>query len=82
LFAFDNATSHATFSPDALIANRMNLSPAGKQKKMRKTSYFCERQKYEQDIVFPSDYHILKLCGEAKRLREVIMERELWPEED
>ncbi|CAG8676892.1 15978_t:CDS:2, partial [Racocetra fulgida] len=81
LFVFDNATSHVTFSPDALIANRMNLNPAEKQKKMRNTSYFHEGIKYDQDMVFPSDYHISKLCGEAKGLREVLTERGLWPEE-
>ncbi|CAG8837894.1 10562_t:CDS:2, partial [Racocetra persica] len=40
LFAFDNATSHAIFSPNALIANYMNLGLAGKQEKLRSTSYF------------------------------------------
>ncbi|CAG8800953.1 6328_t:CDS:1, partial [Racocetra fulgida] len=81
LFAFDNATSHATFSLDTLIANHMNLNPAGKQEKIRNISYFRERIKYDQDIVFPSDYHIPKLCGEAKGLREVLTKRGLWPEE-
>jgi hypothetical protein len=35
VFAFDNATSHAAFAPDALVAKRMNLGPKGKQPKMR-----------------------------------------------
>ncbi|CCI41894.1 unnamed protein product [Albugo candida] len=35
LFAFDNATSHAAFAGDALVAKRMNLGPGGKQPKMR-----------------------------------------------
>ncbi|CAG8834180.1 6711_t:CDS:1, partial [Gigaspora margarita] len=34
LFAFDNATSHAAYADDALLANNMNLSPGGKQAKM------------------------------------------------
>ncbi|CAG8832359.1 16128_t:CDS:2, partial [Gigaspora margarita] len=34
LFAFDNATSHATYVDDALLANNMNLLSGGKQAKM------------------------------------------------
>ena len=30
LFAFDNVSSHAAFSPNALIAKYMNLNPGGK----------------------------------------------------
>ena len=58
LFAFDNASSHATFSPDALIANYMNLSPGEKQRKMRST-YFGEG--IRQNMIFPLDYHITEL---------------------
>ena len=32
IFAFDNATSHAAYAEDALIASRMNLKPGGKGK--------------------------------------------------
>ncbi len=39
LFAFDNASSHAAFSPDVLIAKHMNLSPGGKQRKMCSTNF-------------------------------------------
>ena len=31
LFAFDNASNHSAFAPDALIAANMNLSPGEKQ---------------------------------------------------
>jgi hypothetical protein len=43
LFTFDNASSHAAFSPDVLIAKHMNLSPGGKQPKMRRTYFGDER---------------------------------------
>ena len=39
LFAFDNSTCHAAFSKDALVANRMNLNPGGKQPLMQ-DAYF------------------------------------------
>jgi len=78
LFAFDNASSHATFSPDALIAKYMNLSPGGKQPKMRRTYFGDER--FQQDMIFPLDYHIPKLRGQPKGLKQVLTERGLWPD--
>ncbi|CAG8756826.1 600_t:CDS:1 [Cetraspora pellucida] len=77
LFVFDNATSHAIFSPDALIANYMNLGPAGKQEKLCSRSYFREGIGYDKDMIFSSDYHILELHREAKGLREVLREKGL-----
>ena len=77
LFAFDNASSHAAFSPDALIAKHMNLSPGGKQSKMCST-YFGEG--IQQEMVFPLNYHIPKLRGQPKGLKQVLTERELWPD--
>ncbi|CAG8837121.1 8961_t:CDS:2, partial [Cetraspora pellucida] len=59
----------------------MNLGPAGKQEKLRSTSYFRKGRKYDQDMVFASDYHITELRGEAKGLKEVLKKRGLWPEE-
>ncbi|CAG8718221.1 13358_t:CDS:2 [Rhizophagus irregularis] len=79
LFAFDNASSHATFSPDALIAKNMNLNPGGKQPKMRRT-YFGD-ENIQQDMIFPSDYCISNLRGQPKGLKQVLMERGLWPNE-
>ncbi|CAB4416861.1 unnamed protein product [Rhizophagus irregularis] len=79
LFAFDNASSHATFSPDALIAKNMNLNPGGKQPKIRRT-YFGD-ENIQQDMIFPSDYHISNLRGQPKGLKQVLMERGLWPNE-
>ncbi|CAG8827726.1 14992_t:CDS:2, partial [Cetraspora pellucida] len=81
LFAFDNATSHSAFSRNALIANHMNLGPAGKQEKLHSTSYFHKGRKYDQDMVFLSDYYISELRGKAKGLKEVLKKRGLWPEE-
>ncbi|CAG8449812.1 7874_t:CDS:2 [Scutellospora calospora] len=39
LFAFDNTTGHCAYAEDALLAKNMNLSPYGKQPKMRSTTY-------------------------------------------
>ncbi|CAG8843627.1 45916_t:CDS:2, partial [Gigaspora margarita] len=48
----------------------------------------CQRMRlklgirYDQNMIFPSDYCIPKLRGEAKGLREVLRERGLWPEKE
>jgi hypothetical protein len=76
LFAFDNSTNHAAFRPDALVAERMNKGPGGKQPKMRKA--FWGPQRTEQLMVWPNDYHDLKLRGQPKGLEQVLRERGLW----
>ncbi|KAF0453618.1 hypothetical protein F8M41_001709 [Gigaspora margarita] len=81
LYAFDNATSHATFLFDTLIANYMNLSSSKNQEKLYSKSYFYEERKYDQGMVFLLDYCISKLCEEAKGLKEVLTEKELWSKE-
>ncbi|CAG8851433.1 14081_t:CDS:1, partial [Gigaspora margarita] len=48
----------------------MNLSSAEQQEKMNSILYFCDEEKHNQYIVFSSDYCILELCGEAKRLKK------------
>ncbi|CAG8828449.1 35402_t:CDS:2, partial [Gigaspora margarita] len=50
--------------------------------KLRSTSYFHEGIRYDQNMIFPSDYRILELCGKAKGLKEVLRERGLWPEKE
>lgn len=52
LFAFDNAASHSAFSPDALVASKMNLRAGGKQPKMR-NGWFEGRS---QSMIFPDDH--------------------------
>ena len=76
LFTFNNASSHTAFSPDALIAKHMNLSPGGKQPKMRSTNF---GEGVQQEMIFPLDYHISKLRGQPKGLKQVLTERGLWP---
>ncbi|CAG8757832.1 17169_t:CDS:1, partial [Gigaspora margarita] len=72
--------SHAAFLHNALITKYMILSSVEQQEKICSISYFCNREKHNQDMVFLSNYCILKLHGEAKGLKEVLRERGLWPE--
>ncbi|CAG8645860.1 30914_t:CDS:2, partial [Racocetra persica] len=78
LFVFDNATSHAAYADNALVANNMNLSPGGKQAKMRSTTY---GNNIRQDMCFSMDYKIPELRKEPKGLREILKERKLWHDE-
>ncbi|CAG8840424.1 30148_t:CDS:1, partial [Racocetra persica] len=41
---------------------------------------YGENKESDQDMIFSSDYRIPELRGEAKGLKEVLRERELWPE--
>ncbi|CAG8813997.1 9149_t:CDS:2, partial [Racocetra persica] len=67
LFAFDNATGHCVYAEDALLAKNMNLSPGGKQPKMRSTTY---GDNIPQDMCFPEDYENPDLCGKPKGLKQ------------
>ncbi|CAG8811388.1 10704_t:CDS:2, partial [Gigaspora margarita] len=78
LFAFNNATSYAAFSHNALITKYLNLSFTKKQEKMHSISYFYDGEKHNQNMVFPSNYHIPELRDKAKGLKEVLRERGLW----
>jgi len=55
----------------------MNLSSGEKQPNMHNT-YFDEG--IQQEMVFPLNYHILKLREQQKGLKQVLTERELWPD--
>ncbi|CAJ0645937.1 7906_t:CDS:2, partial [Entrophospora sp. SA101] len=68
LFAFDNATSHAAFANDALVASKMNWNDGGSQPKMRDTAF----NGAEQKMVYPN--------GIQKGMKTILMERGLFKE--
>ena len=70
LFLFDNATSHAAFAPDALLAKRMNLRPGGEQTILHPGAYSHMGHSYVQEMVDP--------MGVPKGLKTVLQERGLW----
>ena len=73
LFAFDNASNHASFAADALVAGRMNLGSGGKQPLLR--DGFDHAQGVVQRMVFENGH---PLCGQAKGIKVVLQERGLW----
>jgi hypothetical protein len=76
VFAFDNSSAHAAFAADALNARAMNVNPGGKQPKMRDTMFNGQ----VQSMVFPDDHPDPSLRGNAKGMRVVLKERQLWKE--
>lgn len=83
VFAFDNSSGHACKAKDALVANRMNLRPGGKQPEMHDTMW---GDGIKQSMVFkegdtdwvtglPIDR---ELIGKPKGMKRVLQERGLW----
>ena len=75
-FAFDNASNHCAYAPDALLATKMNLGPGGKQPLLR--DGWDHSQNLPQPMVFGQDYPVLALRGKPKGIRQVLLERGLW----
>lgn len=83
LFAFDNSSGHACKAGDALVANRMNLRPGGKQPVMHSTKW---GEGIEQSMVFVNgdrDWDTgmpipPELIGKPKGIKRVLQERGLW----
>lgn len=76
LWAFDNATNHSSFHPEALVAARMNLSPGGKQAVMREG--FDHNRQLPQAMVFANNHRDPALRGKPKGAQHVLQERGLW----
>jgi hypothetical protein len=83
VFAFDNSSGHACKAKDALVANRMNLRPGGKQPEMHDTMW---GDGIRQSMVFkegdtdwvtglPIDREFI---GKPKGMKRVLQERGLW----
>ena len=68
VFAFDNATSHAAYAEDALIASRMNIKPGGKGK-------------FKDGLMPDGSVQSMHLPnGQPKGIKMILEERGLWPQ--
>jgi len=76
LFAFDNASNHAAFAPDALVAAKMNLGPGGRQPLLREGWDYNKNM--PQTMVFGENDPIPSRRGKAKGIQQVLKERGLW----
>ena len=75
-FAFDNASNHCAYTPDALIASKMNLGSGGKQPRLRDGWHLTSNQPHS--MVFSQDHPTPELRGQPKGIRQVLYERGLW----
>ena len=80
LFAFDNASSHCAYAEDALIAERMNFGPGGKQPWMRDGFYVKHDRRRPQRMSFSALHENPNLANAPKGLKQVLVERGLWRE--
>ncbi|GBC05634.1 hypothetical protein RclHR1_06330004 [Rhizophagus clarus] len=68
VFTFNNATSHAAYAKDALIASKMNLNPGGKRK-------------FRNGIMPDRSIQLMHFSdGRPKGIRLILKECKLWPE--
>lgn len=70
LFAFDNASNHCCFAPDALIVSKINQNPGGSQPLMR--DGFIHSKQLPQSMVFSQNHVISRLRGKAKGIEQIL----------
>ena len=89
VWIFDCLSAHDSFGDNALNINNMNVRPGGKQRKLRDTVIplnnpppkpGCpDTRGQPQKMVYSEDHPDPDLCGKAKGLRAVLMERtSIW----
>ncbi|CAK5263642.1 unnamed protein product [Mycena citricolor] len=75
LFMIDNSQGHSAYAEDALVVNRMNLNPGGKQALMRPGWFIKDGRTVSQPMVFEPGH---ASAGKAKGMKAVLQERGLW----
>ena len=77
LFAFDNASNHCCFAPDALLASNISLNPGGKQPCMREG--FDHGRGLPQAMIYSGNHPHSAVRGKPKGAEAILHERGLWP---
>ncbi|KAF7309543.1 hypothetical protein MIND_00325200 [Mycena indigotica] len=78
LFLIDNSQGHSAYSEDALLPQRMNLNPGGKQARMRNGWYTVNGRKVIQPMNYPNTHPNSALRGVQKGMKAVLEERGKW----
>jgi hypothetical protein len=76
IWRFDHSSNHTAKAADALDATKMNVGPGGKQPKMR-SSTVLDLGSPLSDKVLHMVFEVGPQCGQAKGLKQVLLER--WP---
>lgn len=80
LFLFDNATSHAVYSEDALRVRKMNKGIGGKQPFLRDGWFDKEGQRQLQSMTFLGPDSLPEIIVPVQKgVQMVLEERGLWP---
>lgn len=83
LFAFDNASNHSCFAADALVVSKMNLNPGGANVPIMRDGFAHKdgQMGWVQPMQFGDgeDGQFQSFRGKAKGIRQILIERELWP---
>jgi len=82
VFAFDNSSGHACKAPNALVAQRMNLGPGGKQPVIQDTEFYSADGRHHQSMVFQRGDIIWEtnepipegLIGKPKGMKRILQE--------
>jgi hypothetical protein len=72
----DNSQGHCAYAEDALLVNRMNLRPGGKQARLRDGWFLDGETKVIQKMDFPPDHP--NFPNQPKGIKQVLIERGLW----
>ncbi|KIL57051.1 hypothetical protein M378DRAFT_33779, partial [Amanita muscaria Koide BX008] len=72
LFMVDNSQGHSAYAVDALLTQRMNLRPGGKQARLRNGWYKRNGEKINQSMIFPPDHPTFP--NEPKGMKQTLTE--------
>lgn len=75
LFLFDNSQNHHAMSPDALIAERINLNDGGVNAKVMRPGWFINVDGVMEQQLMQTE------ANKPKGLKTILKERNLWPSE-
>ncbi|KAJ7355303.1 hypothetical protein DFH08DRAFT_912378 [Mycena albidolilacea] len=76
LLVVDNSQRHAAYAIDALLVQRMNMNPGGKQALMRPGWFMKNGVKVVQPMVFPANHP--KYPGQAKGMKQLNFIEFFW----
>jgi len=68
VFAFDNSSGHACKAPNALVTQRMNLGPGGKQPVIRDTEFYSADSRL---------LHLRNITGRYVPLERYVLRRKI-----
>ena len=72
----DNLQGHSAYAVDALLTQRMNFRPGGKQAWLHDGWFKCDGERVTQPMIFPHDHP--KFPDQPKGMKQILVEHGLW----